>query len=271
MIEETPPNTPPPQLRIIQLNVNKSNAAQTDFLINRLHPNDYDLVMIQEPYFDYKKDSRVSSKWIVIYPLNHIDDPLRTRSIILVNANISTNSWTALPIDCPDITAIQITGEWGVCRIFNIYNDQKHSRNLTALNRFLLTSESQQRTNDSPATEDIWLGDFNRHSPMWDEARNTQLFTRSALREAQQLIDMAVTWNMHMALRPGINTLESTSSKNYTRPDNIWVSDTLRQNIVKCDVLPSERPVCTDHLPIIITLDISPARSTPPLDIIGEK
>ena len=100
--------------------------------------------MIQEPYFNYKKDSRVSSKWIVIYPLNHIDDPLRTRSIILVNANISTNSWTALPVDCPDITAIQITGEWGTCRIFNIYNDQSHSRNLTALNRFLLTTESQQ-------------------------------------------------------------------------------------------------------------------------------
>ena len=262
MIEETPPSTPP-QLRIIQLNVNKSNAAQTDFLINRLHPNDYDLVMIQEPYFDYKKDSRVSSKWIVIYPLNHIDDPLRTRSIILVNANISTNSWTALPVDCPDITAIQITGEWGICRIFNIYNDQNHSRNLTALNRFLLTTESHQRTSDSPSTEDIWLGDFNRHSPMWDEPRNSQLFTRSALREAQQLIDMAVTWNMHMALRPGVNTLESTSSKNYTRPDNIWVSDTLRQNIVKCDVLPAERPVCTDHIPIAITLDISPSRSTP--------
>jgi hypothetical protein len=201
----------PPHLRIIQLNVNKSNACQTDFLINRLHPNNYDLVMIQEPYFDYKKDSRVSSKWIAIYPLNHHDNPLRTRSMILVNANISSNSWTALSIDSPDITAIQINGEWGSLRIFNIYNDQNHSQNTTALNRYLLTSESDQRTTESPEPDDIWLGDFNRHSPMWDEARNSQLFTRAALREAQRLIDLAVTWNMHMALRPGVNTLESTS------------------------------------------------------------
>jgi hypothetical protein len=47
----------PAQLQIIQLNVNKSNNSQTDSLINRINPQDYDLVMIQEPYFDYKKDS----------------------------------------------------------------------------------------------------------------------------------------------------------------------------------------------------------------------
>jgi hypothetical protein len=142
------PDTPtgnPTQLRIIQLNVNKSNDSQTDFLINRINPNHYDLVMLQEPYFDYKKASRISSKWIAIYPLNHIDNPLRTRSLILVNAKISSDTWTALPIECPDITTIQISGEWGILRIFNIYNDQAHSRNMTILNRYLLTTESAQR------------------------------------------------------------------------------------------------------------------------------
>jgi len=104
---------PPTQLRIIQINVNKSNESQTDFLINRINPDNYDLVMLQEPYFDYKKDSHVSSKWITIYPLKHIDNPLRTRSMILVNAKLSSNSWIALAVDCPDITGIQITGKWG--------------------------------------------------------------------------------------------------------------------------------------------------------------
>ena len=230
-MSDNPPENPT-QLRIIQINVNKSNDCQTDFLINRINPKEYDLVMIQEPYFDYKKDSRASSKWIAVYPTNHLDNPIRTRSMILVNTKISSNSWTALAIKCPDITAIQITGEWGTLRIFNIYNDQAHSRNMTALNRYLLTSEIEQRHSNTPTPSDIWLGDFNRHSPMWDEARNSQLFTRPALQEAQRLIDLAVTWNMHMALPPGINTLESTSSKNYTRPDNVWVSDELRENIL---------------------------------------
>jgi hypothetical protein len=97
---------PPAQLRIIQMNVNKSNDSQTDFLINRINPDNYDLVMIQELYFNYKKDSRVSSEWITIYPLKHIDNPLRTRSLILVNTKLSSNSWVALSIDCPDICYI---------------------------------------------------------------------------------------------------------------------------------------------------------------------
>jgi hypothetical protein len=162
------------------MNGNKSNDSQTDFLINRINPNKYDLVMIQEPYFDHRKDSRVSSKWIAIYPLKHIDNPSCTRSMILVNAKISSNSWVALAVVCPDITGIQITGQWGTVRIFNIYNDQAHSCNLTTLKRYLLTSEAEQRNTNAPTPSNIWLGDFNWHSPMWDEARNSQLFTHPA-------------------------------------------------------------------------------------------
>lgn len=206
--------TPPTQLRMIQLNVNKSNNAQTDFLINCINPDHYDLVLLQEPYFDFKKDSRVSSKWTVIYPRKHLDDQLRTRSIILVNTKISTDSWSALPIDCPDITAIAIRGAWGTLRIFNIYNDCKHQNNITSLQQYLLHAEHDHLTGG--ALNDIWLGDFNLHSPLWDEPRNNHLFTPAATRNAQRLIDMAASWDMHMALQGGVNTLESTSTKNYT-------------------------------------------------------
>jgi hypothetical protein len=65
---------------------------------------------------------------------------------------------------------------------------------------------------------------------------------------------------MQMALHPGVNTLESTGSKNYTHPNNVWVSNELRQNVTLCDVLPAERLVCTNYLPIATTLDISPTR-----------
>jgi hypothetical protein len=160
------------------MNVNKSNESQTDFLINRINPDNYDLVMIQN--FDYK-ESRASSKWVAIYPLKHIDNLLRTRSMILVNTKLSSNSWVALAVDCPDITRIQITGEWGTIQIFNIYNDQAHSRNMNSLNRYLITSEIEQRNSGAPPPKDIWLGDFNCHSPMWDKACNSQLFTRQAL------------------------------------------------------------------------------------------
>ena len=44
-MSDNPPENPT-QLRIIQINVNKSNDCQTDFLINRINPKEYDLVMI---------------------------------------------------------------------------------------------------------------------------------------------------------------------------------------------------------------------------------
>jgi hypothetical protein len=56
---------------------------------------------------------------------------------------------------------------------------------MTALNHYLLAAKVEQRNTDAPTPQDIWLGDFNHHSLMWDEARNSQLFTPPALQEAQ--------------------------------------------------------------------------------------
>ncbi|EUC60638.1 reverse transcriptase from transposon X-element protein, putative, partial [Rhizoctonia solani AG-3 Rhs1AP] len=60
-----------------------------------------------------------------------------------------------------------------------------------------------------------------------------------------------------MALPRDIPTLQSTSSKNYTRPDNIFVSAPLADFLVACDTAPTSRPPCTDHFPISTTLDIT--------------
>ncbi|KAJ8589707.1 hypothetical protein M405DRAFT_700139, partial [Rhizopogon salebrosus TDB-379] len=68
----------------------------------------------------------------------------------------------------------------------------------------------------------IWLGDFNRHHPLWDEDRNTQLFTNQYLDAAQPLLDLIADYGMIMTLPKGLPTLQSTSSKNWTRPDNVF-------------------------------------------------
>ena len=38
----------------------------------------------------------------------------------------------------------------------------------------------------------IWLGDFNRQHPMWDEDRNSHLFMQALLNKAQVIIDAIV-------------------------------------------------------------------------------
>jgi len=46
----------------------------------------------------------------------------------------------------------------------------------------------------------IWLGDFNRHHPMWDEDHNAHLFMRTNLDGAQHLINVVIELNLKMAL-----------------------------------------------------------------------
>ncbi|KAJ3845296.1 hypothetical protein F5878DRAFT_523966, partial [Lentinula raphanica] len=82
-----------------------------------------DIIAIQEPYIDFLGRTRALRHLHVIYPPHHRDqwEEVTTRSIILVNSRLLTDSWTALNVDHPDVTAIQLIGDYGTLRLFNIY------------------------------------------------------------------------------------------------------------------------------------------------------
>jgi len=92
---------------------------------------------MQEPYIDFKGMTRAGSSWLPLYPKNHLKNPKDTCSIILINQQLSTDAWTPIPIDSPDVTAIQLQGDFGTVRVINIYNDCKHNDSLTAVNNYL--------------------------------------------------------------------------------------------------------------------------------------
>ncbi|KAF8076829.1 hypothetical protein FPV67DRAFT_1407513, partial [Lyophyllum atratum] len=116
-------------LTIWQQNLNKSLDAQLDML-NSLRDR-HDIICIQEPHFDFNKQSRATQKWIPVYPKGHDPDhPERTRALILVNRNIATGSWTRLEVDSADVAAIRIQTAQCPVRIFCIYNACDHSRSM---------------------------------------------------------------------------------------------------------------------------------------------
>lgn len=78
-------------LQIYQLNMNKSLSAQLE-LLNSINPDTTDLILIEEPYIDHFNRSCASTHWTIVYPTKHLNSVERTRSIILVNKKISTNS-----------------------------------------------------------------------------------------------------------------------------------------------------------------------------------
>ncbi|KAF9072277.1 hypothetical protein BDP27DRAFT_1180695, partial [Rhodocollybia butyracea] len=120
--------------------MHKSKTATFD-MINELDGQEglssqYDVICIQEPWTDHFGNARHSFRWDIIYPTSRLRLGNKTilRSIILINRKLSSNSWRQIEVpDTNDVTAIQMSGNFGRLTIFNIYNDGTHSRTLTLL------------------------------------------------------------------------------------------------------------------------------------------
>ncbi|KIJ27730.1 hypothetical protein M422DRAFT_271092, partial [Sphaerobolus stellatus SS14] len=127
----------------------------------------YDIIALQEPWLDRLGRTRANKYWEVIYPIRHRDQPDKTRSILLINKNISTNCWTDIDTGSQDVTAIWLEHGTGSLDIFNIYNDCTHSRSLAALSSTLqrLEEDPEAVIDDEGAHHMLWVGDFNRHHP----------------------------------------------------------------------------------------------------------
>ena len=129
-------------------------TAQEDLINNS---KNFNILAVQEPYLDHLNNTRATSHWSVVYPARHRDGGPRTRSVILVHKSISTDNWTDLAIDDPDISGIRLVHGPKELLILNIYNNCEDNRTLTALDSILRQRQYQRR----PERMQIWLGDFN--------------------------------------------------------------------------------------------------------------
>src|ERR1700678_68322 len=238
-------------IKIWQQNTRRSLDAQLA-LINSLE-NQYDIVCIQEPHFDFRNISRATRVWHTIYPTALPNNEDRPRALMLIHEKISTNNWTQIQVDSHDVVAIRISNVTRSIDIYNVYNDCEHSLTIQALSNHLAINPHRHR---------LLLGDFNRHHPMWDEERNSHLFTATNLNAAEELIELIANNHLEMALPKYTPTLIN-SAGNYTRPDNVFISQAISHWIVKCDTSPEDTPPKADHFPILTTLDLSIPEAAP--------
>src|SRR5271155_5525761 len=107
-------------IKIWQQNTRKSLVVQ----LATLHSveDKYDVICIQEPYFDFQTISRATSVWTAVYPsgFGNIKDGPIPRALTLVHTRLSTNSWVQVAVDSPDVAAVQFTSERGVLNVYNI-------------------------------------------------------------------------------------------------------------------------------------------------------
>ena len=106
----------PTRLKIWQQNLNKSDKAQFDLINVPLH-KEWDVLLLQEPYIDSFGNTKVTSRWRILYPSSHLADSLTCRSVILVNASLDTNAWAQVPLEgSNELTAIQFRLTQGHCQ-----------------------------------------------------------------------------------------------------------------------------------------------------------
>ena len=121
-------------LRIWQQNLNRSAEAQAD-LLHSANPDEFDILALQEPYIDFLNLTRATGHWRVVYPATHHRGKERSRSVLLVNAKISTNEWSPVAVPSPDITAITLVAGGHKIHLFNMYVDGAHDRAIHAAAR----------------------------------------------------------------------------------------------------------------------------------------
>ncbi|KNZ72486.1 hypothetical protein J132_02997 [Termitomyces sp. J132] len=221
-------------------------------MLNTACPEDWDMLAIQEPYLNHLGNTKASSHWRVVYPRDHCcNGSSCSRSVILINANISTDTYLILPVCSMDITAICLMGNFENLAVFNVYNNCTHNKALTALSSFL---SSSLHTFYSPATDHmVWMGDFNRHHPLWELPDNHHL--NSSEDNIWPLLKLLKDHDMDLALPLEMPTLQTTAGW-WTRPDNVWRMLGEFDPLISCTVSPSLCPPITDHLPIVMELEL---------------
>lgn len=206
--------------------------------------------------------ARALPDWTTVFPSTHFVKPKDTRTITLTNKSIPSNTRSQIKIDSGDVVAAEKATEKARIDLYNACIDCTHSPALATIEDTLnIRNVSEPITNDKGI---ILAGDFNRHHPLWEENRNHHTFTKGNLDAAWRIIDIIATRYLTQTPPKNFPVLQSTSSKDWTGPDDVFVSDSLLDSLVKCVTLPNTRPIRTDHIPVITILDTSVKKAARP-------
>src|SRR5712691_13082797 len=149
------------KIAIWQQNVNKSPICQHDLISSsKLTSMNIDIVALQEPAIVNGERSIAARDWITVYPTPHLSNPEKTRSLMLIRAHFSMDSWQQIDFPSSDVTAVRfVSSEWGELTIFNIYNDGESNNTINLLTKYHKDNRSSMEQSQLSNAHLIWLGD----------------------------------------------------------------------------------------------------------------
>ena len=214
------------------------------------------LIALQEPAINPFSFTIAARDWTAIYPSPHGATPDRSRAITLIRSNISTDTWTQLEFPSSDVTIVQIKGSWGKITIFNIYNDCDNNDTIKLLSRYYNRNRTSLEQTQVGTASVLWLGDFNRHHPLWDDPNDDRLFTPEAMDAAEVLIEAIADIGLELTLPSGIPTHQHNVTKGWSRLDQVFLLEHSENMLISCDTRTDLQGILTDHLPIVTILDL---------------
>jgi len=122
-----------------------------------------------------------------------------------------------------------------------MYNDNTNLDSMHIVVQYMACRGWARESSEGPAHV-LWLGDFNSHHPMWDEAQNAHLFMRANLDRVQNVIDMLTNYDLQMVLPKNLPTLQALALGNHMRPDNVFATAALATVVMSCNTMPGEWP-----------------------------
>ena len=180
------------QLRILQQNLNKSLIAQ-QHLLNTASPQDWDILMLQEPWFG-STVTRATQSWRVLYPdIYYEDKTTNLRSIILINTNLSTDCYEQIQFHSTDVTGVRIKTGAGPVTLINVYNDCNHSATMDKISAYLTRTFPDDHILDSKHL--VMAGDFNRH-PLGARGPGTSDYMLRTLRSLVKFTWLVISDNI---------------------------------------------------------------------------
>ena len=152
-----PENAPHSRLQIKQQNCKPKDITLSP--INTTDPQDWELILIQEPYiYPRSQLTPASQHWYTLYPSQDPDDCNLPHSLILISAKLTSHSFIQIHITSHVVTALSITQVGTNINIYNIYNPPDTDMTLQHLQSWL----SAHPTRHDSST--IWAGYFNKHN-----------------------------------------------------------------------------------------------------------
>jgi Endonuclease-reverse transcriptase len=169
---------------------------------------------------------------------------------------VSTDTWNQINFPSSDITVIQLNGNWGKLTLFNIYNKGNNNKTILLLTKFHQENRTLLGQEEEGNAHIIWLSDFNRHHPHWDDPNNTRLFTGEAVKDAEVLIEAVAEVGLDLALLSGIPMHLHNITKKWSRLNQVFLSDHSENLLITCNTQTEHRGINTDHLPIWTELNL---------------